>query len=148
MTENYQTILDKIEADRTARQPLREKNRDTLIDALSPYGVDLVVIEFNGSGDEGQIEAPALFKADGQQVAVPPICVTLQSQYDGSSVAQEEMLQCALESFAWDALSEHYVGWQDNEGAYGQITLKVPTREAKLEFNARVIESVYSETVI
>jgi hypothetical protein len=39
-------------------------------------------------------------------------------------------------------------GWQDNEGAYGALTIDVATRTATLDFNARIIESHNTTTVL
>ena len=53
-------------------------NKQVLFDALSAAGIDLVTVEFDGSGDSGQFEAPAGFDAENTEVAIPAGEITVK----------------------------------------------------------------------
>jgi hypothetical protein len=111
-------------------------NRDRLIAALDPFGIARVIVTFDGSGDEGQIEDIAAYNAANETLALPAITVHLVSETQQPAGASIPLAE-ALENFAYDTLGEFQGGWQDNDGAYGTITLDVANGAASLDFNAR-----------
>jgi len=140
-------IFTQIETHRARTTKIRNYNRSAIAAALEAQQVATVTIEFNGSGDEGQVEPAALFNVDGQPIEMPDVNVeVLIDRVGGEPLASNESLAAALESFAYDALSDLHGGWQDNEGAYGELIIDVATGKATLDFNARIIESINTTT--
>lgn len=75
---------------------------------------DTVVIEYSGSGDEGEIGY-----------------ITAEPMPEGMDMGQE--LYRELEEAAYDVLEEKYGAWGDNEGSAGKITINVKERKATIE---------------
>jgi hypothetical protein len=95
--------------------------RAELLQHLQKLGVETVTAEYNGSGDEGQIETPEF-----EPVEVPHDVVM------------------AVENLFYGILGELYGGWEINEGSFGQIVWDVREDRINLVYNGR-IESVHTE---
>jgi len=122
----------------------RHADRDRLIAALAARNIATAVIKFDGSGDEGQIEEVLFFAADGAKISLlaapePPALP------NGDAAPSLPALQTQLEDFAFDALYDHN-GWQDNDGAYGEITLDVVEGTATLDLSQRFVDVYCSLT--
>jgi len=128
---------------------IRRHNRTAIVAVLATHGVATVTIEFNGYGDEGQIECPSLFDADGKEIATPDITVDVLVDSVGDEQPMcTEALNAALKDFVYDTLGDLHGGWQDNEGAYGELTIDVAAGTATLNFNARIVESINTTTLL
>jgi hypothetical protein len=77
---------------------MSEGGRTELAQQLRKLGVTTVTAEYNGSGDDGQIEAPEF-----GSVAVPSVMVT------------------DVENLFYELLEDLYAGWENNEGGFGQF---------------------------
>ncbi|WP_274630855.1 DUF6878 family protein [Arvimicrobium flavum] len=121
----------------------RRRNRDMLIAVLAEYGVATATIEFDGSGDEGQIESVTLYNDANEVVGMPAITVSFTETASATDepATTVETLDQALERFAYDALCDFHSGWQDNDGGYGTVTLCVAAKTATLDFNGRYTAS-------
>ena len=131
--------LDQIKTHAARAEHARRANRDTLIAALAPYGVAAATIQFDGCGDEGQIDSVVLTNDDDQPVGMPTIAVSYVNDISdsGTPVTAVQTLLQALENFAYDVLGDFHGGWQDNDGGFGTVTLDVAARTATLDFNSR-----------
>ena len=120
-------------------------DRARLFAELDARGIAKAVITFDGCGDEGQIERITFDDAESADIDangsadIPP-------HPDGTPVASLHILETWLEDFAYDAVGGHSPGWQDNDGAYGEITLDVATRTVTLDFNARFTDVLNTVT--
>ena len=60
---------------------------------------------------------------------------------------EDTRLRDAIEKLAYDFLEETHGGWENNDGAYGDITFDVATRTITLAYHERHMDSDYSEHV-
>lgn len=99
--------------------------RSELAERLRQLGVETVTAEYDGSGDEGQIEEPEF----------------------GSSKVSRDMV-VAVEDLFYDVLEEHYGGWEINEGSFGQFRWDVHADGINLVHNTRIEEFETEEQVL
>ncbi len=88
--------------------------RSELLQQLRHLGIETVTAEYNGSGDDGQIET-----LEFGAVEVPRDVVT------------------AVEDLFYELLEQLYSGWEDNEGAFGQFIWNVGNDRVNLVHNMR-----------
>jgi hypothetical protein len=91
-----------------------KSTRTELLQELQELGVESVTAEYNGSGDEGQIETPEF-----GPVEVP---------HD---------LVMAVEDLFYELLGQLYGGWENNEGAFGQFKWSMGSDRVNLVHNMR-----------
>jgi len=129
------------ERKREAAAKLSRANKHAVFDALEAAGITHVLVEFDGSGDQGQIESVIASRVD-QRVELPETQITIQnpSCSDTGVTTVEQTLAEAIETLCYDLLDEEHDGWQDNEGAFGEFHFDVAARTIELHFNARYLE--------
>ena len=115
-------------------------NRQIIFDALKAAGADRIVIHFDGTSDNGQIEAIEA-TASAAPLALPQILIPLWQCESGELRPNPESFDAALETFAYALLWAHHAWWEDGEGAFGTITLTVQAEAIKIAFNRRFIEA-------
>ena len=122
------------------------RNKAVLFDALDTASIATVVIEFEGSGDSGQMEKPCARTADETIVDLPSQTVELE-QVNWSHGLQKEPMAIAeaVEIMAWRLLGDSHCGWENDDGGYGEFTFDVASREITLEYNERYTETTYHE---
>lgn len=116
-------------------------NRAVVFEALRDVGVVTVGVEFNGGGDEGQIEAVSAVGAEGP-IELPPTPVivhTADDDRDDLGTKQVD-LSSAIEGLCYGYLEEHHDGWEIGEGAYGEYQFDISTGTIELQFNGRIID--------
>lgn len=117
-------------------------NKATLFNMLEPTGVTSIIVSFDGYGDSGQIEDVEV-RAGGETVSVPEAIIEIaqtvwgQSEPDRSTVS----IATAVESLAYDVLERTHGGWENNDGAYGDIVFDVAARTVTLDYNERYTAS-------
>lgn len=140
--------FEQIRARAALAETARPANKAALFDALARAGITAVIVEFDGSCDDGQIESVAA-RAGDAPVDLPADLITISApRRDGAGL---ETRTCpvaeAIEVLVYALLSETHDGWENNDGAFGTFTLDVADRSIQLEFNERVMETAYSEYV-
>ena len=95
----------------------------TLCDRLIELGVDVVTLEYDGYGDSGTVET-VIAEANGTELELP-------------SSVQLELMEAA-EMLLPD-------GWENNEGAFGHLTLDVAGRQLTRKHNWRVESTEHEE---
>lgn len=98
-------------------------------DALQAAGIETVVVEYNGSGDEGYIE----------DITASP---------DKAAVEYPSPLYDDVQQVAYDLLSRHHGGWEINEGSNGTITINVKERKAVIHHGENEIKQTWSDTEV
>jgi hypothetical protein len=127
---------------------LQPRNKAALFDALAAAGVTHVVVSFDGYGDSGQIENIEV-KAGDAIVAMPAGEAEI-ARVAWDQAEPERSLVCiadAIERLVYDVLEETHSGWEDNDGAYGDLTFDVAERTVTLDYNERYTASEYSQHV-
>ncbi len=127
-------------------------NKAVLFDALASAGIECVILEFDGYGDDGQFQGTTAYHAGVEHglkegTDVPVVSVILKSVvFDTGEVEEKSvLLASAIEEMVSDFLEDTHDGWEDGEGAFGHFRLSVPDRSITLEYNERYIESKFEE---
>lgn len=121
---------------------LLEINKAVLFEAMIAAGITMITIEFDGYGDEGQVE-DALAYAGDTQIAMPNDQIEIIDAKWGVLDVERQMVTVgeAVEAMAWAILGRLHGGWQDGEGAFGEFEFDVATRTITLDFNERYTET-------
>lgn len=135
-----------------ARNKNKNKNKELLRAVMQTLGITSIAVEFDGSGDSGQVEGvtvvPAI-KQDQFDNTKTKVFRTTCFFSVGSHKAEEEEAACSApelaEDFAYEVLEQHHGGWEINDGAYGTIIIHADGR-GSIEYNQRVMETEYEET--
>lgn len=93
-------------------------------------GFDEIRIEYNGSGDSGDLDGTYYLKG-GQEVVIP----------DNDRDASEAL----LDAYAWEILEDHPDDWVNNDGGYGRIIIDLHTYAVQVQHNQRITDVEYSE---
>lgn len=119
-------------------ETIRPANKKALFDVLAAANITQVIVTFDGYGDSGQVEDVSAL-AGGAAVDLPGGEITIAQASWGSDDVKEHMLtiEQAVEQLAYDFLAETHPGWENNDGAYGEFTFDVATREITLDHNER-----------
>ena len=104
---------------------------------LLEHGICLVVIEYNGSGDEGSIE-DICFKGEGGVDMRLPDALQAKKYPSRWKPEEEEGLQDHIEELAYSLLPG---GWETNEGSLGEVKLNTKTGELVVDHNWRIEET-------
>jgi hypothetical protein len=131
----YQTALKVWEARARLGKKSIELNKASIIEALKSAGITRVTIEFDGSGDDGGICSTI---CDGAVKDVPQVPVNEWQPGEKNTLAGlETSLPTAIENFAYALLEHTEAGWENNEGAYGDIVIDVDANTVTHTHNAR-----------
>lgn len=116
-----------------------EACKQAIIPILAAHGIARVTIDYNGEGDEGQVNDVLAFDAAGEQVDLPTVdCERHQLGYDHTIASDVTDLASALDSFATEALCSLYMGWEDNAGSCGELEILTEPRTVTLTHNWRI----------
>jgi hypothetical protein len=150
MHDVEQWIKDRHDESASARDKLKSR----IFEELAKTEAVTVDIQYNGSGDSGDIEHVIARDANGDEIElIGPQCIESQenySQFDGekwATVKRDKLISLgeALEEFAYHALEARHPGWEINEGAYGNLELDVKKKTVTMKHNTIIQETEYSE---
>lgn len=117
-------------------------NKTALLNALALAGVTRIVVSFDGYGDSGQIENVEV-QAGDDSVTMPRAAIEIgdaswdQPEPKRSSVTIAE----AVERLAYDVLERTHCGWENDDGAYGDVLFDVAEGVITLDYNERYTAS-------
>lgn len=134
------------EAGRTAA------NRTAIFQELRDNGVERAVVSYTGIGDSGGPEGVRFEMLDGgtldENPAVPQHIESSQwvdGAWQTTAALEDRPLDDALTDFAMDAVEKHFGGWEDGEGASGEVVFDATDDSVVVEHNAYFTDSHYSE---
>jgi hypothetical protein len=121
---------------------LFKRNKAVLLKALASARVTHVVVTFDGYGDSGQIENVEVRSGD-DVVAMPPDQIDFVEAVWGQPAPQHASVTIAdaLERLAYDVLEKTHCGWENNDGAYGDVIFDVAEETITLDYNERYTAS-------
>lgn len=125
-----------------------EPNKTAVFDALGGLGVTTVSVEFDGSGDDGQIEDIAV-ESNGTPMSLPETTVTLtRARYEGEGLTTKSLsVTEAVEALCYDFLEQEHAGWEIDDGSYGTFEVDVAKRTIRLKLSQRFTDTIdYSHT--
>lgn len=113
-------------------------NKAALIAALAAGGATHVVVIFDGCGDSGQIEEIEARNGDNP-IALPTGTVAMVRAvgHDFQTTEVPQEIEEALEYFVYDLLRQSFPGWENNDGAFGEVIFDVAEQSVVLDFNGR-----------
>lgn len=132
---------------------------ESFLGVLIAAGVRTLIIHFDGSGDDGQIQEVEAFREGDADAGDWPTLST-SATYDEAKARREEYLRRRIElhpkledkarDLAYSILNNYCPGdWVNNEGGFGQIKICFGGEEGietTLSFSQRVITLEESET--
>jgi hypothetical protein len=121
-------------------EDIRARNKQILFAALAEAGIHRVTVEYDGSGDSGQIENIEAWSADNKRLPFPTGPRIQFVPENPGSPSAEYSLEAAIDTVAWDYLYDLHCGWENNDGAFGTFVFDVPARTLTLEHNERYTE--------
>jgi hypothetical protein len=116
---------------------IRAHNKNLIFAALADAGIHRVTVDYDGSGDSGQIDSIEAWDAADEKIPLPSIRKVQLASGNLDCPVNEIGLQAAVENLAWDYLYDEYCGWENNDGAFGNFVFNVPDRLITLEHNER-----------
>ena len=134
--EAQAALQSRLEAD------LFSINKATLFDALVFTGVTTIIVTFDGYGDSGRIEDVEVQGSD-DNIAMPGAMIEFARAIWGQSEPKRSTvtIATAVENLAYDVLERTHGGWENNDGAYGEVVFDVAKREITLDYNERYTAS-------
>jgi hypothetical protein len=119
---------------------VRARNKEIVFTALANAGIHRVTVDYDGSGDSGQIENVEAWSAANERMPFPSESRIQLVSENSDHLSVEHNLEAAVESVAWDYLDDLYYGWENNDGAFGTFVFDVPGRSVTLDHNERYTE--------
>ena len=127
-----------------------DRNLRTALRKLRELGASAFVVEYDGSGDDGQIEYSGV-EGDAQDLdaraAAMDVCfwhVKTLAPSEGTEPVFRYRLargRRSLTDVATDAMHDYleslWAGWENNDGAFGVVRLDVASGKLSLEHNSR-----------
>jgi len=114
---------------------------EALFSILEKYGVESIVLSYDGSGDSGEVYNIQL---DGKVECIKTI--NENSEIDiakfkkaGVEFSKELIIDC-IEHVSMVLLDDNECGWENNEGAMGDITWYIENKKISIEHRQRIIE--------
>lgn len=119
-----------------------KQNKAALLDALAFAGITAVIVSFDGYGDSGQIENVEVRIGD-DEARMPAGTIEVGEALWGEVELKRSAvgISAAAESLAYEVLEQTHSGWEDNDGAYGDIVFDVAERTITLDYNERYTAS-------
>ena len=112
-------------AERAREKLAFEKNRAALFAVLALAKIDSIAVEFDGCGDAGAIESVTPY-AGGQAVEFPAVRVEIDRASCSEDIQTVSLsLAEAFENLVYDILALKHPGWENNDGAFGELDFDV-----------------------
>jgi hypothetical protein len=117
-------------------------NKGALLSALALAGVTRVVVSFDGYGDSGQIENVEV-QVGADQVAMPTAAIEIaeavwdQAEPKRSTVGIAE----AVEKPGLRRSRKDHSGWENSDGAFGDVIFDAKEETITLDYNERYTAS-------
>jgi len=102
-----------------------EQEKTTLLTQLNLLGAKKVRVEFQGGGDDGQIEGVYLINNNDDYIDMPDDMIAWTSLTYGNQQSEQKptKLVDALEDVCQRALDETGLDWYNNDGGQGNLTI-------------------------
>lgn len=128
-------------------------NRAAIFAALRDDGVLRAVVSYTGIGDSGGPEGVRFEMPDGPiELDEMPIarqyvvtCQYVDGAWQNTTRLADRPLDDALTDFAMDAVEQHFGGWEDGDGASGEVVFDATASTVVIEHHSYFTDSNYSE---
>jgi hypothetical protein len=135
---NSNSFLNHYAPHQKNRARADQLNKAAVFDALNAAGITNVAVEFDGEGDDGQMNDITTHTGE-LPAKLPSILIAVhRAPWEGAEIDTEMLsLREAIETLCYDYLTELHEGWDNGDGAYGSFALDAGKRTIHLEFNER-----------
>ncbi|KFI24464.1 hypothetical protein CG51_17955 [Haematobacter missouriensis] len=143
---NLAVAMAQFDASQLAHQTLSTtamaQNKETLFVAMRAAGISEIIVTFDGAGDSGQVEDIDARRGE-TVVPIPDTAITLaQVSWGISEISTSSMsLSDAVETLAYDLLSDSHGGWENCDGAFGAFHFDAEAGTILLDYNERFTSS-------
>lgn len=127
-------------------------NRTAIFQELRDNGVLRAVVSYTGSGDSGGPEGVRFEMPDGGKLdEIPSVpqyiesCKWIDGAWQTTTTLEDRQLDDALTDFAMDIVERHFGGWEDGDGASGEVIFDATDGSVGAEHNAYFTDSQYHE---
>lgn len=117
-------------------------------DCARAYDIATITITYDGAGDEGQIDHVSLAGPqpadDGAapEIAMPHVqCTSWSVPYRGDASEIETSFESAVEDLGYEFIAQNHSGWENGEGAFGELVIDVIAGKATLEHSTRFVDT-------
>jgi hypothetical protein len=116
-------------------------NKAAIFHVLAQARITRAVAIFDGYGDSGQIERIEVYAGD-ETASLPTVEIEFieVGSHTGDVNRQSVSIATAIENMAYHAIRQTHCGWENDEGAFGDITFDVAEQTVTLDYNERYTE--------
>ena len=140
------TTLAKSGAATIAREAAPKLMLAAICACAKLHGIATITISYHGHGDEGAIDGVTLAgpaSQEGQpapEIAMPDMpCSTWTVPYRGDAFAVETAFESALDDLGYELMAQNHAGWENGEGAFGEVIIDVEAGRATHDHNTRYV---------
>lgn len=114
-------------------------SKEAFLGALRAIDVSSIEADYNGWGDEGQVDTITALKADNTEVNLKRHPCAMPG------ADHIKTMEDLIEEFSWQSVQHFHEGFHNNDGGSGTVTIDVATGRVKIEHDDNVVETVRSE---
>jgi hypothetical protein len=117
-----------------------EQEKATLLTQLNLLGAKEVRVDFQGGGDDGQVDGVYMLDNNGAEIELPDdmIAWTTLTYGDQEAEAKPTKLVDALEDLCSRALDNTGLDWYNNEGGQGNLTIDFKENPPSIMLNVGI----------
>lgn len=117
-----------------------EQEKATLLTQLNLLGAKRVVVEFQGGGDDGQVDGVYLYDQNDDDIDVPNDMIAWTTQTYGGQEAESKQTKLvdALEDLCSRALDNTGLDWYNNDGGQGNLTIDFKENPPSIKLNVGI----------
>lgn len=150
LTPEHAAIQARIEAEIAehvaAVRDVEARCKAAFLPLLKKHGITRVDITYDGGGDEGMMGDITAYRGDVVDELPSVLCDHYAVDYGGNVHSSALQLEDALSAFAENAVCDRHGGWENGEGAHGEIAIDVASGSVTITHNARFIDYDTTET--
>ncbi len=117
-----------------------EQEKTKLLTQLNLLGAKKVIVEFQGGGDDGQVDGVYLFDQNNVDIDVPNDMIAWTTLTYGSQQAESKptKLLDALEDLCSRALDNTGLDWYNNDGGQGNLVIDFSENPPSIKLNVGI----------
>jgi hypothetical protein len=118
---------------------------------MRQLGIACITVDFDGGGDSRQIEAVTTLDTAGavQDLPAAELSIMVFDGWGKDPLTEATVpLQDLIESMTFAVIGLNHAGWENNDGAYGQVAFDAQTNEIRHDHHERYTDyNSYSHTL-
>jgi len=117
-----------------------EQEKTKLLTQLNLLGAKKVIVEFQGGGDDGQVDGVYLFDQNNVDIDVPNDMIAWTTLTYGGQQAESKptKLLDALEDLCSRALDNTGLDWYNNDGGQGNLVIDFSENPPSIKLNVGI----------